>query len=153
MSLIEISEENIEKTLSFLKCASNIECVVLWLGKRDCDVIKVHTVYLPKQLADYDYFHIPEESMAKLLKFLRQNRLMVAAQVHTHPDIAFHSAADDRWAIIRHIGGLSLVVPHFATTTSLENFITNTAVFKFNERNIWEAVPKNLIQHHYKVIT
>jgi len=36
---------------------------------------------------------------------------MVAAQVHSHPDEAFHSKGDDEWAIVRHEGALSIVVP------------------------------------------
>jgi len=35
------------------------------------------------------------------------------AQVHSHPTEAYHSEADDRFAIVTAEGGLSLVVPNF----------------------------------------
>ena len=68
-------------------------------------------------------FHIPPEGMTALYAELRHKRLMVAAQVHSHPQEAFHSKADDRWAIVRHEGALSLVVPHFAQATTLDRFL------------------------------
>lgn len=151
MSIVQITREGIERTLALLKQAGNVECVVLWLAKKQNGFINVQTVYLPQQVTDIDYFHIPQESVSDLLTFLRQNRLMVAAQVHTHPGRAFHSAADDTWAIIRHVGGLSLVLPRFAATTSPENFVRNAAVFRLSERNHWEGIPGKEVAQHYRV--
>uniref|UniRef100_A0A973WAT3 Mov34/MPN/PAD-1 family protein n=1 Tax=Bradyrhizobium septentrionale TaxID=1404411 RepID=A0A973WAT3_9BRAD len=77
-----------------------------------------------------------------LRKKLRADRLMVAAQVHSHPQEAFHSKADDTWAIVRHEGALSLVVPRFARDTSLANFVEQTKVFRFSDRATWDEVPR-----------
>jgi hypothetical protein len=71
---------------------------------------------------------------------LRDRDLMVAAQVHTHPHEAFHSAADDRWAIVRHVGALSLVLPDFAQKTSIDSFLNEAAVFRLSDRNEWNLV-------------
>jgi sugar phosphate isomerase/epimerase len=151
MSIIQIGRGGIEQTLAFLKQVGQVECVVLWLAKKQGGFLNIQTIYLPQQIADYDYFHIPQESMEELFAYLRQNRLMVAAQVHTHPGRAFHSPADDRWAIIRHVGGLSLVLPNFAATTSPETFIKNAAVFRLSENNQWKGIPANEIVQHYRV--
>ena len=151
MAIVEIDREGIARTLSLLKSVGQTECVVLWLGRRVGDAIKVQCVYLPKQVADFDYFHIPEESMSELLNFLRKNRLMVAAQVHTHPGRAFHSPADDEWAIIRHCDGLSLVVPCFAADTSPGNFMAKIVVYRLSERNQWQNVPPSEISGYYRV--
>jgi hypothetical protein len=35
------------------------------------------------------------------------------AQVHSHPNEAYHSEADDEYAIVTAEGGLSFVVPNF----------------------------------------
>ncbi|HEY4779209.1 MAG TPA: hypothetical protein VIH47_06430 [Solirubrobacterales bacterium] len=40
---------------------------------------------------------------------------VLAGQIHAHPDRAYHSIADDELALIRLPGGLSIVVPYFAT--------------------------------------
>ncbi len=38
---------------------------------------------------------------------------MVLAQLHTHPGMAFHSLADDRLALPRQTGAISIVVPDY----------------------------------------
>jgi hypothetical protein len=40
---------------------------------------------------------------------------IVAGQIHAHPAGAYHSPADDQLAMIKLPGGLSVVVPHFAS--------------------------------------
>jgi proteasome lid subunit RPN8/RPN11 len=85
-------------------------------------------------------FQIPAASMAALYAELRERRLMVAAQVHSHPYEAFHSRADDRWAIIRHEGALSLVVPNFASSTTAANFLEDTKIFQFSVTARWTEV-------------
>src|SRR5437763_954318 len=115
----------VETTLARLRDAGqrHCECVVLWLGQRDGQLISIEDAYLPPQTAKADMFHITPAGMTALQAELRRRRFMVAAQVHSHPREAFHSKADDRWAIVRHEGALSLVVPNFAIDTTLSNFL------------------------------
>jgi hypothetical protein len=40
---------------------------------------------------------------------------LLAAQIHAHPGRAYHSGADDQLALVRLPGGLSIVVPDFAS--------------------------------------
>ena len=134
----------VEKTLSQLRDAGHrrCECVMLWLGRRNGDHIDVVDVYRPEQVAREDMFQIPLASMNVLYAELRKRRLMVAAQVHSHPLEAFHSRADDRWAIIRHEGALSLVVPYFANDTTAANFLGRTKTFQFSDEARWTEVPR-----------
>src|SRR5437763_818131 len=87
-------------------------------------------------------FHIPPAGMTALHAELRRGRLMVAAQVHSHPGPAFHSKADDRWAIVRHEGALSLVVPDFAVNTTVSNFLDRSKVYRFSASAEWVLVPR-----------
>jgi hypothetical protein len=98
-------------------------------------------------------FVIPREGMAALHGELRRERLMVAAQVHSHPLQAFHSKADDRWAIVRHEGALSLVVPYFASRTSLRNFLDETKIFRFSPNAQWIEVPRSEVHLWWLQIT
>lgn len=129
----------IEKTLTFLQDAgrSRQECVVLWLGRRKTNQIEVCEVLRPAQRARSDMFHITPASMADILDHLRRKRLMITAQVHSHPGQAFHSAADDAWAIVRHIGALSIVLPDFALRTTPPTFLRDAAVFNLSPENRW----------------
>jgi proteasome lid subunit RPN8/RPN11 len=129
-------------TLNYLKDAGSRrqECVVLWLGKRAGAAITVHQSYKPIQRAQADRFHIAPDGMAALQAKMRADRLMVAAQVHSHPNEAFHSKADDDWAIVRHEGALSLVVPRFASDTVQRNFFQQTRIYRFSNRATWDEV-------------
>lgn len=129
----------------------NSECVVLLLGRRVGAKILVSEVWRPEQRAGKDYFEIPPRSMEALFARLRAGRLMIAAQVHTHPMEAFHSAADDRWAIIRHEGALSLVLPHFARNTSETTFLTDLASFHLSPRDSWEEIPPVVLSEHFRI--
>ncbi|PJG50694.1 hypothetical protein CVM73_35075 [Bradyrhizobium forestalis] len=141
--MIHCSGQVIQATLSFLRAAGeqNSECVVLWLGRPGREGTSVVECYRPHQLARADRFQIPVQGMDMLRAKLRSERLMVAAQVHSHPQDAFHSKADDAWAIVRHEGALSLVVPRFARDTFPENFLAQTKVYRFSNAATWDEVP------------
>jgi proteasome lid subunit RPN8/RPN11 len=145
----------LETTLQHLKQAGERqrECVVLWLARRDGDLLRVEEAYLPAQSAREDLFRIPPESMNALYAELRRRRLIVAAQVHSHPKEAFHSKADDEWAIIRHEGALSLVVPYFASQTTSETFLDHTKVFQFSAHARWVEVPRAEVSPSWLQIT
>jgi len=147
---IEIPATGIRETINLLRLAQDRECVLLWLGRREAGVQRVMEIYRPIQQASADYFEIPRNGMVELMDRLCARGLYVVSQVHTHPEEAFHSRADDRWAIVRHKGALSVVLPWFALTTTLENFLDIAAVFQLDASNTWrqlEAAPlKNAVR-------
>lgn len=145
----------VEETLGHLREAgrSSRECVVLWLARRDGADADVVEVYRPLQNAEEDMFRIPPEGMTALQARQRERRVMVAAQIHSHPGRAFHSRADDRWAIIRHEGALSLVVPDFAARTPAERFLADTKVYQFSATGHWVEVPPGEVQPTWLQIT
>jgi proteasome lid subunit RPN8/RPN11 len=148
-----LSASRIQKTIEELRRAGalKMERVVLWLGQRSDKEITVVEVYVPIQVADRDYFRIPPEGMSKLFTKLKDTRTMIAAQVHSHPKAAFHSKADDEWAIVRHVGALSLVVPHFALTTTPDNFYSTAALFELSSSNGWHLVPPERVIQRYRI--
>jgi len=127
------------------------ECVVLWLGRQQAGTIDVERVFVPPQEAAADFFHIPPEGIVALFSHLRDLRLMVAAQVHAHPAEAFHSLAEDTWAIVRHVGALSLVLPFFGLHTTLETFMDDAAVFMLCIDNRWRCVLPSQVSRYYRV--
>jgi len=134
-STVSIPRALIATTVRELRTPQGVERVILWLGQRGEDGVRVTEVFVPMQIAALDYFQIPPAGMSQLMSRLQSQRLMVAAQVHTHPLAAFHSEADDDWAIVRHVGALSLVVPHFCTRTTAESFVSDALVFQLNREN------------------
>lgn len=133
----------IEETLEALRDAGRggKERVVLWLApRRLIDEPTIAAVYVPRQYTAEDYFRIPPEGMTALMAHLRSRRLALLAQVHSHPGRAFHSRADDLWAVVRHEGGLSIVVPRFAAGITAVNFMAKAAVFRLSREDHWREV-------------
>ena len=153
MNLVIITHTQIEIALGHFRraCRRGSECVVLFIGKRTGDKIVVVDVVRPEQRTGMDYFEIPPRSMRRIFNLIRKNRLMIAAQAHTHPKKAFHSAADDHWAIIRHQGALSIVLPYFAKHTSADTFVADMAMFQYSEKDRWVEVEADDIRQHFEV--
>lgn len=144
-----ITQASLGETLDRLRDSSDRERVVLWLGREHGEEVRVHEVNVPIQEAEADYFRIPQEGMRALFSHLRSRRLMVAAQVHTHPEEAFHSPADDRWAIVRHRGALSLVVPRFCQDTTVTSFVRAAKVYQLTP---WDEFVEALATSAYEII-
>lgn len=128
------------------------EGITLWLGRRTESSIEAVEAYEPAHIAEADFFRIPPQSMQALKEHLRRNRLIVAAQVHSHPMEAFHSKADDRWAIVRHVGAVSIVLPYFAQHISIDRFLSDAAVFQLDAMNRWAQVPHNSLERVCRIL-
>ena len=142
MALVICSAPLITETLGHLQNAGrqSKECVVLWLAYASAAELRVERVYRPLQHAAADIFRIPPQGMRQLMETLAAGDLMIAAQVHSHPRQAFHSRADDDWAIVRHEGALSLVVPDFALRTPPALFANHAKVFRLSTANRWTEI-------------
>lgn len=141
MSPLEITSALIALTVDHLRASCTSERVVLWLGRREGPAVRVFEVFVPLQITDADYFQIPSDGMDALFEHMRTSRLIVAAQVHSHPYDAFHSPVDDEWAIVRHEGALSLVLPRFCQTTSAATFVDDAKVYRLNADDTFVEVP------------
>jgi hypothetical protein len=145
----------IEQTLAHLRAAGREgkECVVLWLTARPVmpGAIVVEA-YRPEQETAMDRFRIPTHAMTALMTHLRARRLGLAAQIHSHPRRAVHSLTDDEWAVVRHEGALSIVVPDFADGVGVENFLDRVAVFSLSAEDQWIGVDRAALPFHFEVI-
>lgn len=137
-----ISRVLVAETLNYLVEAGqrNCEGIVLWLAPRASRRLIVRVV-VPLHKASDDYFHIPPEGNRALQQLCRNEKLIVEAQVHTHPHEAFHSRADDRLSLVRHVDALSVVLPDFAAHTTVETFLRDSASFMLTSDDCWRQVP------------
>ena len=144
----------IDQTLAQLQSAGRQrkECVVLWLGRRRDERLDVAEAYLPQQIAAVDFFRIPPAAMSALLTYLGEKNLMIAAQVHSHPAAAFHSQADDKWAIVRHLDAFSLVLPRFGNDTNRSNFKSQAAAFTLTASNRWVQLDQLQVDDRIRLI-
>jgi len=127
-----------------------MERPVLWVGDPQPPACASRLI-VPLQDADFDYFHVPPSGMRAVFDALRPHRHAILAQIHSHPGIAFHSEADDDWAIVRYEGALSIVVPFFALETTPETFLDDAAVFVLCADDVWHEVPRHQLHHVLEV--
>jgi hypothetical protein len=97
--------------------AKGLEGLVLWLGEIEGNAAHVSRAMVPEQRSisresGVGYF-VEGDTLFQLNRALAQTGLRLIAQVHSHPNEAYHSEADDQYAIVTAEGGLSFVVPNF----------------------------------------
>jgi hypothetical protein len=121
---IEIEPGVVSTTLSVLRLfgAQGCEGLVLWIGEVGEGYARITRAVVPDQRPirneeGVGYF-VGSETLFELNRRLSESGLRLIAQVHSHPSEAYHSAADDRYAIVTADGGLSLVVPDFGEAPS-----------------------------------
>lgn len=142
ISVLRCPRSFIDETLSHLRAggANNCETVVLWLGTVRDGFTEVRKVYRPEQKVDIDFFLIPQEGVRAMMRCIKETRFQILAQVHSHPGRAFHSKADDTWAIIRHVGAVSIVIPYFAEGTVSANFGDQAATYQLDASDHWVEI-------------
>lgn len=147
MTRVQCSRPVVADTIAALQRGGRAgeERVVLWLARATAQgpLVPIAEVYEPQQVTAVDYFRLPRASMEALMTHLRTKRFKIVAQVHSHPGRAFHSDVDDEWAIVRHTGALSLVLPDFARDTTVANFLEVAMTYRLSPRNEWLHVPNH----------
>lgn len=97
---------------------AGFEGLVLWLGAVNEAEAVVSKVITPPQTpikSEHGVGYVVSgETLFALNRHLNESGLRLIAQVHSHPTHAYHSEADDRYAIVTREGFFSLVVLDFA---------------------------------------
>lgn len=116
---VTIDPAVIDRTIKALQIFGkrHLEGLVLWLGQVGDGEARVLEAFIPVQEpisseSGLGYF-VSGETLFELNRALAETGLRLIAQVHSHPQEAYHSSADDRYAIVTADGGFSLVVPNF----------------------------------------
>lgn len=119
LELVNVPQHVVQQTLGTLQAFGKmgLEGLVLWLGRIERSRATVIEGFVPKQRSvssdeGLGYF-VDGETLFEINRDLAERGLLLIAQVHSHPAEAYHSEADDTYAIVTADGGLSLVVPHF----------------------------------------
>lgn len=98
------------ETLRHLQAFRRTEAVCFWLGKsEDGSVLEL---WVPKFAATAVSYDIEPVEMLRLKNYLDATGLILVAQVHSHPGMAFHSGTDDQHAASPWPGYISIVVPN-----------------------------------------
>jgi hypothetical protein len=152
VGLVTVNRSVVEGTLLALQefGSHELEGLVLWLGDIDDRGAHVKRALVPNQhpvsSEDGVGYFVSGETLFELNRGLAATGLRLIAQVHSHPEDAYHSHADDTYAIVTSDGGLSLVVPHFGKAPPDP---ASWAVYRLNAgewRELSDAEAQNLLK-------
>lgn len=153
---VTVTRATIDKMLKTMRefGSHGWEVLVLWLGEIEPNTGKAHVIqaFVPKQKSisnenGVGYF-VNGETLFQLNRDLSETGLRLIAQVHSHPQKAYHSEADDRYAIVTAEGGLSLVVPDFGSAPAEP---TSWAVYRLHGRD-WRELSTREVRSIFEVI-
>lgn len=143
IEVVRLPWKVVSETMAFLRLQGRQawEGVVLWVGRLEHTEYHVFQAVVPRQTPvvtdDGVGYIVDGVELHRLNLWLRENGLTLLAQVHSHPGEAYHSDTDDRWAVVTKLGGLSLVVPDFA---SAPFDLGRLAAYRLTRAG-WQAIP------------
>lgn len=96
------------------------EAFVVWTGLEEDEGRRLRFVRAirPPQIACRTHLglrvHVDGSALDVINRGCYARGEILAGQIHTHPGEAYHSELDDHRPLVTLLGGLSVVVPHFA---------------------------------------
>lgn len=118
--------------------SQKLEGVALFAGKEDGLTFNIEHTIVPRQKAmsmeEGLLYAVDSEELYRINVWLYENKLSLMAQIHSHPSRAYHSSTDDAYPIVATIGGISIVVPDFASKP-IE--LSGWAVYRLSSENEW----------------
>jgi hypothetical protein len=132
---------------------NGFELFVLWSGKSGSDeTFEITTHHVPEQesfkTSEGLLVRVSGPALHRLNSMLYETGERLAAQVHAHPTSAFHSHTDNSYPIVTALGGLSIVVPDFATRGV---FTRGTAGYRLTNSG-WTKISKRRLSRMLRVV-
>jgi len=119
----------LHQTLEVVRAAGRdgSEAFVTWGGRvsDDGNTVSFTSCMVPRQTAHKTpqglLVTVDGEALFELNRELYKRGELLAAQVHSHPEDAYHSDTDDCFSLVTLTGALSIVIPRFGID-GLNNF-------------------------------
>jgi hypothetical protein len=130
-----------------------LEGFALWAGLAEGNTFIVRHTVIPAQtglITDTGVcVTVDGKELHRINVWLFRHGLTLIAQLHSHPTEAYHSETDDMFPIVTTVGGLSLVIPDFASRPfSLED----CAVYRLTAKRGWVLLPTNDVLNLIRII-
>lgn len=127
------------------------ESVVLWQGRViDDRTAEITRLVIPRQVTGPYHFNIPLSERLGLIAEVSNDGEFILVQLHTHPQKAFHSHADDEMAITKHEGAISIVVPYFGK--AWQGSFTEVTVHKHQGKAVWRQLTASEVNDLLEVV-
>lgn len=125
------------------------EAVILWTGTPQAEEALVRRIVVPSQRAGVLHFDVSLRERLRIAHQLASCGEKLLVQLHTHPAEAFHSPVDDRLALPRHTGAISIVVPDFAETW--DGDLQQVSVNRHLGAGVWEELDGEVVSMLFEV--
>lgn len=145
----------INEAYSFLKEVGDksFEAVALFAGNTEGNTALIKKVICPLQEGSRSkqglLYTVEGEELHRINVWLYKNKLKLIAQIHSHPNEAFHSETDDKFPIVCTFGGLSIVVPDFAQAPI--NYL-DWMYYRLLPESNWKELSKSELKNLIKII-
>lgn len=142
-----IAQNLVTRTVEALRSFGQTRCegLVLWLGTSSGYEARISDAWIPPQTPIRSEsgvgYMVSGETLTEISRECRRKGVGLVAQVHSHPGRAYHSSADDRYAVVTTNGGFSLVVPNFGAGPA---HIATWAVYRLKGRDWAEMTPREV---------
>lgn len=152
---VVLKKSQLEKAFDFLRYAGTkgVEGICLFAGLEEGSTFTIKEVLIPKQksyiLEQGLMYAVDGEELHRINIWLYENKMKLIAQIHSHPQEAFHSDADDRYPIVDTYGGISIVIPDFARGNVS---LGESAIFRLSEEKNWVKLTKKQIESLFKMV-
>lgn len=149
---IILPETVVKNTIKVFRDYGNqyLEACALWVGVDSKKVFYIKEVWFPPQENSIIEYYVSDIDVHQINVKLNKNNYSAIAQLHTHPDGAFHSCVDDEYPILALPGSLSIVIPDYANIQT--KFILNEMfVYRliFNE---WKLQSTEEVKELFKIV-
>jgi len=151
---IRIENSLILQAFELLRSAGErgYEAVALFAGFEAGKSFQVEKIIFPKQ---YGYnldqglmYSVDGEELHRINVWLYENKMSLIAQIHSHPGEAYHSEMDDRYPIVDTYGGISIVVPDFASgIISLKDCV----IYRLSLNKTWDELKSTEIETLFQI--
>lgn len=145
---IKVLEETLRTFKEYgKKC---LEAFAIWVGKEKNTNFIIKDVWIPTQYNTILSYYVPDIDVHKINVEMNKKKYSAIAQLHTHPENAFHSCIDDNYSILTLPGSFSIVVPDFGNI-SLRDSLNKIVVYRLiNEE--WVLQSKIKVNRLFKII-
>ncbi len=155
ISTIRLPQNKIAEAYELMRYAGSkgVEGMALFAGKQKENTFEVFETIIPKQnsyrLKSGLMYAVEADELHRINVWLFQNGFRIIAQIHSHPNEAYHSETDNQFPIVATIGGISIVVPRFASDPiDLDNW----TVYRLSPQNIWKKQSAIEIRTIFEII-
>lgn len=127
------------------------EGLVLWAGKHVNRSFYVEQTIIPVQiplrLPTGICIYVDSHELHRINVWLFEHNMTLIAQLHSHPEDAYHSVTDNSFPIATSLGSFSLVIPDYARQPFS---LSNCAVYRLVSDG-WTPLSSDEVERVFKI--